>query len=353
LTGERRTVVLTPRTALVLWATLIGLLAGLWVMWTAREVLTWIFVAVFLAVAISPAVGWLERHGIRRRGVAAGLVYLAILLVIVGVLAALLPPLISQVNSFIDAVPGYIQDLTKGRGPLGFLETKYHVVERTRQAIQGGGAGNLAGGAGALLSATQSLVKGVAATVTIVFLTFFLLLEGPTWMERIFGLMRPEPQRRWRGIAVEAQRVVGGYVSGNLLISLIASVLSTLVLLILSVPFPLALGLLVFVLDLIPLAGATIAAIILTLVALTQSVTAAVVVVVFFIVYQQIENHVLQPFVYGRTVSLSPLLALVSVLIGAALGGVLGALAAIPVAGCLQILVSDWHAQRAVAPAPP
>ncbi|MDX6671346.1 MAG: hypothetical protein QOI91_1709 [Solirubrobacteraceae bacterium] len=344
---------MTPRTALVLWATLIGLLAGLWLVWTAREVLTWIFVAVFLAVAIAPAVGWLQRHGVRRRGIAAGLVYLAIMLAIVGVLAALVPPLISQVNSFVDAVPGYIHDLTKGRGPLGFLETKYHIVERTRQAIQGGGTGSLAGGAGALLSATQSLVKGVAATVTIVFLTFFLLLEGPAWLERIYALMGPERQRRWRGIADESQRVVGGYVSGNLLISLIASTLSTLVLVILNVPFPLALGLLVFVLDLIPLAGATIAAIILTLVALTQSVTAAVIVVVFFIVYQQIENHLLQPLVYGRTVSLSPLLALVSVLIGAALGGVLGALAAIPVAGCLQILVSDWYSQRTLAPAPP
>jgi predicted PurR-regulated permease PerM len=343
---------MTPRTALVLWATLIGLLAGLWLIWTAREVLTWIFVALFLAVAIAPAVSWLQRHGVRRRGAAAALVYLAILLAIVGVLAALLPPLISQVNSFIDAVPGYVHELTKGRGPLGFLETKYHVVERTREAIQGGGTSSLAGGAGALLSATQSLVKGVAATVTIVFLTFFLLLEGPTWMERIFALMRPETQRRWRGIAGESQRVVGGYVSGNLLISLIAATSSTVVLLILGVPFPLALGLVVFILDLIPLAGATIAAIILTLVALTQSVTDAVVVAVFFIVYQQLENHLLQPVVYGRTVSLSPLLALVSVLIGAALGGVLGALAAIPVAGCLQILVSDWYSQRAPAPAP-
>jgi len=135
-------------------------------------------------------------------------------------------------------------------------------------------------------------------------------------------------------------------VTGNLVISVIAGGLTTLVLIIMGVPFAVALGLLVGILDLIPLAGATIAAIIIGAVAFIHSITAGIVVVVFFIVYQQIENHFLQPVVYGRTVQLSPLLVLISVLIGAEIAGILGALGAIPVAGALQVVVVDWLQHR-------
>ncbi len=134
--------------------------------------------------------------------------------------------------------------------------------------------------------------------------------------------------------------------TGNLLISVIAGVSSTIVLLILDVPYAVALGLLVAILDLIPLAGATLAAIILTSVAFLTSVPAGIIVLVFMIVYQQIENHVLQPLVYSRTVQLSPLAILVSVLIGAKIAGILGALAAIPVAGTIQVLLLAWLSHR-------
>jgi predicted PurR-regulated permease PerM len=139
----------------------------------------------------------------------------------------------------------------------------------------------------------------------------------------------------------DVYRTVGGYVTGNLLISVIAGGSTTVVLLIMGVPFSIALGLIVGILDLVPLAGATIAGIIVGAVAFLHSIVAGVVVVVFFILYQQIENHLLQPVVYGRTVQLSPLAVLISVLIGAELAGVLGALAAIPVAGALQVLLRD------------
>jgi predicted PurR-regulated permease PerM len=177
-----------------------------------------------------------------------------------------------------------------------------------------------------------------------------MLLEGPKWVERIFSLMRPESQPRWRGVARDVYRTVGGYVTGNLLISLIAGTGTTIVCLIMGVPFSVALGLIVAILDLIPLAGATIAAILVGAVAFIHSIPAGIVVVAFFIVYQQIENHLIQPVVYGRTVELSPLAVLVSVLIGAELAGVLGALAAIPVAGSLQVILRDYLRHRS-APA--
>ncbi|MEA2285664.1 MAG: hypothetical protein QOJ21_1707, partial [Solirubrobacteraceae bacterium] len=250
------------------------------------------------------------------------------------------------VNDLVDAAPGYVHDLTAGRGPLGFLETKYHVVERLQDAVKGNGSGRLAGGATAALDVTRSVLTFLAGVLTITFLTFFMLLEGPAWLERIFGAMPPRSQPRWRAVAHDIYRTIGGYVSGNLLISLIAGIATTIVLLAVGVPYALALGLLVAILDLIPLAGATLAAIIVTLVALTDSLSSALIVLAFFMVYQQLENHLLQPIVYGRTVQLSPLAILISVLIGAEVAGVIGALGAIPVAGTIQILVVDWQRHR-------
>ena len=205
---------------------------------------------------------------------------------------------------------------------------------------------------GTALALARGVVNAVLATVTIVFLTFFMLLEGPGWVDRFFTLLKPTSRRRWRSVGHDIYRTVGGYVTGNLLISLIAGTLTAVVLVIMGVPYAVALGLIVGILDLIPLAGATIAAIIVGAVAFLHSVPAGIVVVVFFIVYQQVENHILQPVVYGRTVQLSPLAVLISVLIGAELAGVLGALAAIPVAGALQVVFLDWLRQRRAAPVP-
>ena len=216
-----------------------------------------------------------------------------------------------------------------------------------KDAVKSGGVGKFAVGAGAALTVTKSVLTAVVATLTIVFMTFFMLLEGPAWMERIYGVLPEEQQPRWRQVGHDVYRTVGGYVTGNLLISLIAGVSSGIVLWIAGVPYAVALGLVVALLDLIPLAGATIAAILVVLVAIAASgTTAAIIVGVFFVVYQQLENHVIQPLVYGRTVQLSPLAVLVSVLIGAQIAGVLGALAAIPVAGAIQVLLVDWRRHR-------
>jgi predicted PurR-regulated permease PerM len=180
-----------------------------------------------------------------------------------------------------------------------------------------------------------------------------MLLEGRSWVDRAYSLLPEESQPRWRQVGGEIYRTIGGYVTGNIVISLIAGASMTIVLLIMGVPYAVALGLIVAFLDLIPLAGATIAGIIVTVVAFLHSVPAGIVIVVFVVVYQQVENHFLQPVIYGRTVELSPLAVLVSVLVGAELAGVLGALAAIPVAGALQVIVRDQLAHRRPARAAP
>jgi predicted PurR-regulated permease PerM len=345
VTAER---VVDFRTRTVLRVLLIVLLVGvtLEVVWLARHVVAWVAIALFLALALNPLVNRIERHTPLSRGLAIAAAYLLVLIVILAVGASFLPRLIDEVNGFVQALPNYVQDLTHGRGRLGFLERKYHVVEKVREQVQQGGVTRVLGLSGAALSVTKSIISLIAATVTIVFLTFFMLLEGAAWMERIYSLFPDRSQSRVRRIGDDIYKTVGGYVTGNIVISLIAGASATVVLLIMGVPYAVALGLLVAFLDLIPLAGATVAGIVVSIVAFLHTIPAGIVVVIFVIVYQQIENHFLQPVIYGRTVQLSALAVIVSVLVGAELAGVLGALAAIPVAGSLQVLIRDQLAHR-------
>jgi predicted PurR-regulated permease PerM len=328
----------------------LGLVIAVWVLLRliaiARHLVIWFLVALFLALAINPLVELLQRRGIHRRGLAAAAAFLLVVLALALIGALFIPTLVRNVNSFAEAVPGYVHDVTKGRGRLGFLETKYHIVEKVRQQVHKGGAKRLLGLSGAAVAITKGVVNIVLGVVTVAFLTFFMLLEGPEWIERVYGLLPPHSQPRWRGVGRDIYRTIGGYVTGNLVISLIAGTLTTLVLLVMGVPYAVALGVVVAVLDLIPLAGATVAAIIIATVAFLHTIVAGIVVVVFFVIYQQVENHLLQPLVYGRTVQLSPLVVLVAVLAGAEIAGILGALAAIPVAGAIQVLIVDFLRAR-------
>jgi predicted PurR-regulated permease PerM len=342
---EERLIRFRPRAVLTVIGVLLAVAIVLQVLWVTRSVLIWVLIALFLAMALNPAVEFLVKRGLRR-GPAVGVVFVGAILVIVGVAATFVPTLVREVNDFANAVPGYIDDITSGRGRLGFLERNYQIVERARHAIETSGVGGVLGLSNTALSVTKSILNVVVAVVTIAFLTLFMLLEGPAWVERIYGLMPEASRPRWRKVGSDVYRTVGGYVTGNLAISLIAGVASTVVLLVLGVQYAVALGLVVAVLDLVPLAGATIAAVIVSAVGFLHSTTAGIVLVIFFVLYQQLENHVLQPLVYGRTVQLSPLIVLVSVLMGAELAGVIGALGAIPVAGAIQVVVVDWLEHR-------
>ncbi len=313
----------------------------------SRQVLTWVLIAIFFALALNPAVDWLQRRGVRKRGYAVGLVYVGVFAAIALVGYVFVPPLVEQVRHLVDRIPNYIHDLSHRKGKLGFLERDYHIVEKVKDALHKGGASKLLGLSGTAISITKSVVTIIVAAVTITFMTFFMLLEGPMWVERGLGLMPEKSRPRWRTVGQDIYRTVGGYVFGNILISLIAGGSSALVLYIMGVPLPVALGLLVGIFDLIPLAGATIALIVVGTIAFLHSIPAGIVVVVFFIIYQQLENHILQPVIYGKTVKLSPLTVLIAVLIGAALAGIIGALAAIPIAGAIQVVIRDILRVRA------
>jgi len=334
------------RTILTLLATIIAVVIVLEVIWISRQVITWILISVFLALAMNPAVEFFQRRGIRRRGLAAAVTYVLVLAALAAIGALFVPTLVNQVGDFVGKVPDYVRDVTEGKGRLGFLETRYHLPERIRDAVDKGGATKVLGLSGTALSITKSVISIVVGTISVLFLTFFMLLEGPKWMQRCYSLLPAESRPRWENVCDQIYRTVGGYVTGNLLISLIAGSLTTLVLIVVGVPYAVALGLLVAILDLIPLAGATLALIVVGTIAFLHSIPAGIIVVIFFILYQQVENHLLQPIVYGRTVQLSPLVVLTAVLIGAELAGILGALGAIPVAGALQVIIVDWLRYR-------
>jgi predicted PurR-regulated permease PerM len=335
---------------------LLATAAILQILLVAKGVIIWVLIAAFLALALNPAVEWLQAHGVSRRGAAVGVTFLGAIGVIVAVGALFVPTLVNEVNNFANAVPDYVEDLTKGRGRLGFLERDYHIVERIRDAVEKQGASGVLGLSGTALSVTKSVVTGVVAILTIAFLTLFMLLEGPGWVERFYGLFAEERQPRLRNLGQEIYRVVGGYVAGNLLISLIAGVASTLVLLLLDIQYAVALGLLVAILDLVPLAGRDDRG--------GDRVDGGD--------HRPRLPHrrdrdrllrplpagrepPLQPLVYGKTVQLSPLAVLISVLIGAEVAGVIGALGAIPVAGTIQVILRDWlaHRKREMVVAPP
>jgi predicted PurR-regulated permease PerM len=333
--SEERVVTIRPTTVLVVLGITALFGAVLLLGYLAWHVLSWILIAIFLACALNPAVEALERRGMGRTG-ASSVVFAIALAVLSAVGYLILPPLVSQVSDFVDAVPDFIDDVTAGRGPFGFLQDDYQLVDRIREAIERGGAAGALGLSEPVLDLVRSVVTAVVGVITIVFLTYFMLLEGPRTIERVLGLLPERTQVRYNRVGRDIYRTISGYVTGNLLISLVAGTVSTFVLFAVGSDYAIALGLLVAILDLIPLAGATLAAIIVTTVILIETDwVRALFVGGFFFGYQQLENHVLQPLVYGRTVQLSPLAVLCAVLIGAELAGILGALLAIPVAGSL------------------
>ena len=289
-----------------------------------------------------------------RRGWASFIVFFLALATFAALGALVIPPLIDQIDTFVEAVPGLIDDLIAGRGSLGFLQEDYKLVDRVEEAIQDQGAGGVLGITTAGIAIARGIVSFIVGVVAISFLTFFMLLEGPRIVARFRDFLPEGLRPRWERVSGDIYRTVGGYVTGNLVISLIAGIASAAVLFGLGSDYAVALAVVVAVLDLVPLAGATLAAVIVSTVGFLElGWVKGLILVLFFVLYQQLENHILQPVIYGRTVQLSPLTVLVAVLIGAELVGILGALAAIPTAGIIQAVAREifiWRREAIVTP---
>ncbi|HEY1594626.1 MAG TPA: AI-2E family transporter [Thermoleophilaceae bacterium] len=318
---------------------------ALYLLYLVRSVLGMVFIAVFLAVALGPAVDLFQKRGRMPRSLAIVLVYLTILGGIVGLGLLVVPPIVNGVNHFVGKVPTYVQDLRKNHTVRNY-DNKYHITEKLNKEAKKLPT-RLGDAASALTSITVGVFSAVFQLVTVLVLTFFFLLDGKRMVNWALRQLEPARAERLRAVIFDVYTAVGGYVIGNLIISVIAGTGTYIVLMILGVPFAVPLSVLMAFLDLIPLVGATIGGVGIGIVAaISDFPTALIVWAVYFIVYQQLENNILQPIIYRRTVSLHPLLVLIAVLIGGSQLGVLGALIAIPVAAGVQILVKDWWNSR-------
>jgi predicted PurR-regulated permease PerM len=348
---EERLVYFRPRSILIVLGIILTAAALLTFLYLAWHVITWLLISLFLALALNPAVEFFERHGMRR-GWASFIVFFLALAAFAALGALVIPPLIDQIDTFVSDVPDLIDDLIAGRGSLGFLQEDYQLVDRVREAIEDQGAGGVLGITTAGIAIARGVVSFIVGVVAISFLTFYLLRAGPRLVARFRDLLPEQLRPRWERVSGDIYRTVGGYVTGNLVISLIAGLVSAVVLVSLGSDYAVALAVVVAILDLVPLAGATLAAVIVSTVSFLElGWVRGLIVVLFFVVYQQLENHILQPVIYGRTVQLSPLTVLVAVLIGAELVGILGALAAIPTAGIIQAVAREifrWRREAIV-----
>jgi predicted PurR-regulated permease PerM len=346
MAAQERTVLVRPRTVLSVLGIGLGVAVVVWVLWSARNVVGWIVVAILLAIALDPAVQFFVGKGMRR--VYAALLAFAIAVVAIGGLFYLvIPPLVDQITEFVQAVPGLLQELSEGRGPFGFLEREYQIVERTREAIEKAGVQGVFGLADPALSVARGVVTAVVGVVTISFMTLFMLIDGRRLLRVLLDLLPESVLPRWERAGLGIYKTVGGYVTGNIALSIIAGVLAWAALQALGVPYAVPLGVVVAIFDLIPLAGATISGVIVILVALaTEGWVIALIFGIYFLVYQQLENHVLQPIVYRRTVAMSPVVVIIAVLIGADIAGIIGALIAIPIGGSIQVIAAEALSAR-------
>jgi len=311
------------------------------------RILVWIIVAAFFAIALFPVVGWVERKVTGgRRSLATLLVFVLVLVVLGGLITAFAVPLAREGTTFAGQLPHLIDDARAGRGPVGgFLDRTNALtyIQEHQNRIKAFASGLTTPATGVL----RGVATGVAGVVTIFVLAYLMVLEGPKVVDGSLSLLRPESRPRVRAVAFDCAKSITGYLSGNLLISLICGILTYIVLLVMGVPFAGLIALFVALADLIPLVGATLGAIVAIVAAAIHSVPALIVVAVFFVVYQQLENHLLQPLILSRTVKLNPLTVLIAILVAVELAGVLGAFLAIPVAGMIQVVARDlWDHRR-------
>ena len=310
------------RTSLIVTGVVVTTGIGLALLWRLRVIVLLIFVSLFIGALLHPAVSFVERHGIRR-GVATTIVFFASVAVVASVGYVLVHPVYASATKFAKELPTLVRQAQHGKGQIGRLIARLHLATyvkkhapRLQTLISGLGRPALAIG--------KTVVSGVVALTTVVVLTFFILLEAPRMIHGVLAWMNPDRATRVHKMLGDVGQAVTGYMLGNLATSLIAGVVIFGTLRITGVPFAVVLGIWVGIVDFLPLVGGLLAGVPTVAIALLHSLPAGIVTLAVFLIYQQIENHVLNPIVMSRTVRLNPLWVLLAILAGAELGGIIG-----------------------------
>jgi predicted PurR-regulated permease PerM len=335
--------------------TVVCVVISLYLLFLLRKPISWVLIAAFLAVALSPPVNVLARR--MRRGFAITIVYLGLLAVPLLLVALIVPPMVTEANRFADNVPKYSRDVTKfvkENKRLRELNKDYDITSQLEKEANKL-PGRLGGAAGTLRDVGFGIVNSVFALITILVLTAFLLGSGRSWVDAMIAMRPPEERERLRRSLDRMAQAVAGYVAGAMTIALIAGIQTYIVLTILGVPFRGPLAVIAGLFSLIPLVGATIAAVLIGIFTVfVDFPTTTIIWTIWAIAYQQLENHLIQPQIQKRTVNVQPFITIVAVLFGATLLGVLGALVAIPIAASIQILLREYVDLRTLSiKAPP
>lgn len=316
-----------------------GMLLLLYAVYLVRSVVTLVLVAAFLAAGLDPSVRRLEGFGLKR-GQAVSVIFLAMTLFLVGFAVAIIPNLVDQVTTFATNLPSYVEDLAERNPQIREYVNQNNVSERLQSAtsqipaVIGGSFGRVLGVAGSVLGSLFKLL-------TLLILTIYFLLSFSRLRHGSMKLVPKTRRARVQELVDPVLEKIGGYIAGQITIALIAGVLAFIFLAIVDVPSPIALALWVSLAALIPLVGATFGAIPAVIVAFFTSLTLGVATLVYFIVYQQIENYIIQPRVMTRAVDISPAAVLLAALIGGSLLGFVGALMAIPAAASIKLIAQE------------
>jgi predicted PurR-regulated permease PerM len=321
-----------------------AILLVIWALVFVRSAVLTLFLALFSALVLDPVVALAQRHLRLGRGPAALIVVLG--LVAFGLLAAfvLISPFVSAIGDFVDALPSIVQDIRNssiGSWIDGHSQAPEQSQENVKQIAEA--IGDAAGGVLGVVVSGFSLVLGL---VTAVFLTLFLIMDLPRLVAAVDSLLDPGGSERLQRIFPTIVTAVSRTMIGNIAISIICGTIYGLSAWALGLPFPLALAFIAGFLDLIPMVGATIAGVILVLAALSVGLTEAVIMLLIVLVYQQVENYVLQPTILGKAADVSGFFVIASVLVFGTLLGVVGAIIAVPIVASIQIVVRELTSKR-------
>ena len=343
----------SPRAVATTVLTAVLVVIALYLVYLLRKPIGWLLIATFLAIALSGPVNFLSRR--MKRGFAITLVYIGLMLVPVGIGAIVVPPIVNGGNDLADNAPEYAQDVTdfvNDNDTLRDINEDYDVTEKIEEEAATLPS-KIDDAAVVLRDVGFGLINSLFALITILILTAFILGGGRRWLHYGLRFVPEDRAERLERVFDRVGRAVGNYVAGALAQATIAALTAYIVLEILGVPFAAPLALIIFFLDLIPLVGATIGAVIVGVVTLFQDFpTATIVWAAYSILYQQLENNLIQPQIQRRAVEINPFLVIVSVLFGSALLGIIGALVAVPIAASIQIAAREYMDYKEIKPRP-
>jgi predicted PurR-regulated permease PerM len=344
------------RTFVRFWLVVIGFAVVALAIYSARTALIIIGAAIFLSVALSPSVNYLAKlFRSKSRVLGTALAYVAVVIALGLVVFLVIPPIINQTAKFVQTLPHLIDSASKQYAGVNSFINHYQLQPEFNKVINSvkSGASQFASGIGSILiTGIGSVLSTISAIILILVLAFFMLVESPTWLKRLWSVYSDKERMEYHSkILSRMYNIVTSYVTGQLSVSAIAGSVSGISVFILCLIFNISLSLaipaaaIVFVLSLIPLFGEIIGALLVCLILALNSFTAAIIFILFFIVYAQVESNFISPKIQSKRIDLSALAILIAVTIGIYLFGILGGIISIPIAGCIRVLVEDHFAR--------